>query len=291
MEGIDWVVGRARRLATREDGRFFHAHKVFGVFALVHFAYRFYLFGTHGTMMFDRSVTTVVCLGVHVLLHVTSFQFALPARRNLTHNIIFPEMRWHTTFFGMRAIACMMSTIFLPKWPIINTGIVMLTMLLADAATHAHTLKGGNATTTMRGNAFPAYVSPTCARMTNLLYSITQVGATTNMVFFGPDAMFATLLPIQVAPLLMTLAKKGIISKLGWHVGYTATLLLAYYRAFFTQDVHDMRIACWSNVMIVTFFSVGRFGFRINKYLLWALVISFGELSATKRWRWDAAIH
>lgn len=255
-----------------------HAHKLLGVFALAHFAYRFRLFATRGAMAFDRSPATAACLAAHALLHATAFQFALPARRNLAHNIIFPEMRWHTTIFGMRAIACMAVAVFLsPRWSFLNTVIAMLTMVLADVATRVYARPGVPATTMMRDNPFPPYVSPRYARAHNLFYAVAQVGATVSMVFAGPDAMFVTLIPIQVAPLLMTLTKKGVLSRLGWHVGYTATLLMAYYRGAFSPDARDMRLAIVPLWAVIAFFAVGRFWLRSNKYAMWALTFALGE--------------
>ena len=257
---------RLMRLSTHEDAKYFHIHKAVGVFTLAHFAFRMYLLATVGSMRFDRSPTTLACIGMHAFLHVTAFEFVLPRRRNMVYNIIFPEMRWHTLVFAYRALLCMLVTIYFPQYKFVNGVVVILTMIGADAATR----RFSNTSTMMRGNAYPSYVSDAVVKWHNLFYAVSQMFATMNMLYYNEDAMFITLIPIQTAPLLMTLAKKGLLSQLGWHVLNTGTLLLGYYRGLVDYGPH---IAWPTNAALTAFVAIGRIKFKCNKYLLWSVPI------------------
>lgn len=109
---VRWA--QTRRLFTREDGRFLHLHKILGVVVLAHFAYRLALWLRYGSMGLDdgdveRDRWTLLALyAAHALLHVSSFEFHLPARRNTRYNVIWPEMRWHTMIFAYRSLAVLM---------------------------------------------------------------------------------------------------------------------------------------------------------------------------------------
>ena len=77
------------------------------------------------------------------------------------------------------------------------------------------------------------------------------------------------LLPIQTAPLGMTLVKKGIITQAGWHLWYTLALLMNYVHGYFV--VHEVsRHMYWSCALGFAFL---RFRYRVNKYILWVCSI------------------
>ena len=260
---------RLKRLSTHEDAKYFHIHKVVGVWVLAHFAYRLYLFATVGSMMFDRSLTTAGCIAGHAFLHVTAFEFILPKRRNMVYNIIFPEMRWHTLIFAYRAMICMLITIYFPHFKMLNGVVVIGTMISADAVTRYFK----PVSTTMRGNPYPKGTPEILIKSYHVFYAVSQFLATLNMVYYGADAMFVTLIPIQTVPLLMTLAKKGIISKFGWHALYTFTLLIGYYRAL--MDYTSPNLPPFQFVSAMTaFVALGRLRFNINKYVLWSIAIA-----------------
>jgi len=107
-------LGQTRRLFTHEDGRFFHAHKLLGTTVLLHFCYRFFLWTMRGSMGFDDKTvadnkwTFLTLYAAHVLLHVSSFEFVVPVRRNLRYNVIWTEMRWHALIFAYRSLAVLL---------------------------------------------------------------------------------------------------------------------------------------------------------------------------------------
>lgn len=404
-----------RRLFTHEDARFGHAHKILGVAVLLHFAYRTFLWLVRGDMGLDGAneagnKTLLVLYFVHAALHVTSFQFHVPDRRNTRYNIIWPEMRLHTMLFAYRSLCVLLlhwlvRTWFValvddgaaadrdgtireashasrtcPAWDLVpkdaviavvanysfsvpgvrerltsfvssayeawdarsiiallckgtvvaRGAIVLLTMALADRVTIHYRERAvetaeqrkreekavsaaapapsspstdysfypqlrdtsRKTSMTMRNNPYPFYVAQSFAKALNLFYSTSQVLATLN-VLTSPtmDKVFLTLLPIQTAPLLMTLQKKGVITQAGWHLYYTAALLSNYALAITTRThakllasdvlVHPVDVVLYGGALprnvyisLAVLFATLRFKFGYDKYVLWAVVIA-----------------
>lgn len=277
-------LGQLPRLFTREDGAFFHAHKVCGALVLLHFAYRAYLWATVGALQLERDPWLPLWALVHALLNVTSFQFHLSPRRNRTYNIIWPEGRWHTLVFSFRSIVALLvgwaaheqrAFPWLPRTAAdaLRLPIVLATMALADAVTAHYKASGAveHRDSTMRGNPFPAWVPPGLARAHNLFYSASQVLGTLNiLVRRDLAAAFLPLVPIQTAPFCMTLVRKGVIDQLAWHVLYTAALLSNY--AYYWTTSEPERDLTPLYATLATMFCVARFEFGANKYVLWIVV-------------------
>ena len=266
-------IKQAHRLVTHEDSKYFHLHKMFGIAVLGHFFYRLYHWGfVDDTLGFDSSIDTLKWIAVHAMLHVSSFQFVLSNRRNKVYNIIWPEMRLHSMLFAYRSLAVMTAHWCFQNDYLTNESfnytrwaIVLVTMALADSVTYVFKNDGS---TTMRGNPYPSATPAWFIKAHNLFYSVSQVYATLNMLFSNNDLVFLSLIAIQTAPFGMTLQKKGIISQAGWHVSYTAALLINYYYAFTHDDstIPGMKLLAFA-------FSVYRFYFNMNKYALWCGVI------------------
>lgn len=269
---------QSHRLVTHEDGSFLHMHKLFGVLGLSHYIYRLYNLARYGTMFFDASYATLAWIGVHAMMHVTSFEFHLPQRRNKTYNIIWPEMRWHSLIFAYRSVLMMFvlwlswRNVIPPHIAVYLRGpLVLLTMATADRVTAYYKEQGTlqNDETTMRSNPYPSYVSPTLSRAYNLFYSTSQVFGTVNILYRDMNAIFLVILPIQIAPLGMTLVKKGIINQAGWHLWYSLAIFANYWNAHVTPD--DASV--WYYKASVFLFCLYRFRFHINKYILWSFII------------------
>jgi hypothetical protein len=285
VDALTVNVRQAHRLVTHEDGRFLHAHKLMGVVALGNFAYRGYVWYRRGADrglggLDDGSWATLALLAVHLALHLTSFQFVLPRRRNLAYNTVWPEMRWHSLIFAGRSIFAM-GLLWLHRNGAIGAGhlylgrvfAVMSTLVLADVVTAAFK---GDATSseskTIRDNPFPAWVPEEARRWVALSYSTAQIFATCMVLFREESTLFWTLLPIQMAPLLMTLVKKGILTPAGWHVWYAASIAV---NCFFDPPV-PVGGPCPSLQKLVAVAALLRFFLRIDKYVLWAAVAAWG---------------
>ena len=282
----------ARRLSTHEDAAYGHAHKVLGVSVLASFCYRGWLWWTRGSMGFDGDgrVGAAWTILLHALLHVTSFQFVIGSRRNRRYNVIWPEMRWHTAIFAGRSLATMALLGMAPTVPwlmSLRPAVAIATMLLADAVTARYDDDGdatatatstataaasATATTSMRGNPYPEGTPKRFIHALNLFYSMSQAGATlTVMSSTSSDTVFWFLLPIQTAPLLMTLVKKGIIDQAGWHLWYSLAVVSTYGLQLRTRT--SMSDLDWyETVAALAAFAAWRIGMRGNKYFFWMLI-------------------
>lgn len=266
-----------RKLFTLEDSRFYHAHKIMGMYCLLHYLYRMVCFGMYGTMLFRPDIWSAAAIFPHLLLHVTSFQFHLSSKRNKSYNIIWPEMRWHSMIFAYRSILALYALLFTPTaWlPYTRSAIVMLTIVAADSATIYYKKKDmvEKNDSTMRGNPYPAGTPDWFRKSLNMFYSISQVFATMNILTRGTGSIFLVLIPIQTSSFLMTLERKGYINQFSWHAWYTTSLLLNYVYAIMKDDVSVMVVPYVSLYqLLVWVFCLLRFRFNVNKYLLWTVI-------------------
>lgn len=273
---------QVHRLVTHEDGIFFHAHKFFGVIGLANFIYRIGAHAVYGSMGYDASVWTLAFIMVHAMMHVTSFEFIIPSRRNRVYNIIWPEMRWHSLVFAYRSLVLMtllwfawVGTIPSHLTPWLRGPLVMTTMVVADIITSHYKKIDAikDSETTMRSNPYPSYVHPSLVRIYNLMYSTSQVLGTMNILCRDIGSAFLIVLPIQIAPFGMTLVKKGVITQAGWHMWYSLAIFANFWYAKTITRSDTDGVELFYN-MCVIFFTLGRFGLRLNKYALWGTIIA-----------------
>lgn len=274
------------RLITHEDAVYYHAHKLFGILVLGHFCWRFGLYQIMGSMFMETDPSIPFWILVHAGLHISSFQFIISSRRNKTYNIIWPEMRWHSLIFAYRSILAMavqwlanQNRIPWMAADVVRPLIAMGTFLAADYVTYYYKNIGQveKQDSTMRGMPYPTWVSryPSYIRVHNLFYSVSQVFAT--MIIMDTRCIahhFVLLVAIQTAPFCMTLVKKGIIDQGAWHVYYTLALLAGYYYGITSSCLSARMDSCFvfpghGFKLMVALFSIGRFRFHMNKYLLW----------------------
>jgi len=269
------------RLSTKEDSHYFHIHKLLGLLCLSHFIYRIAEGFTYGVLTFTP-VSTLVWIGIHASLHISSFQFVLPQKRNHVYNTIWPEMRLHTMIFAYRSIITMFC-IYLAQhhdlpvlWLNLVKGVIVMgTIISADVVTwyYKETGKVGKGDSTMRSNPYPTWVSPQFIKFNNYFYSFSQVLATMNILTYNDiGRIFMILIPIQTAPFCMTLVKKGIIDQLGWHVYYTIALVINFGYAIRENGPRLLPIHTYWPLVII--FCLLRFKFNLNKYVLWISIIA-----------------
>lgn len=256
-----------RKLFTHEDK--FMLHKCFGILSLCNFLLSMYnLSTTENYLLFPwmNNLYMSYILFTHSILHITSFQFLLSDRRNRKYNIIWPEMRIHSMIFTYRSIMSIYvlysQVQYAPLWRYL---IVIATMALADITTYKYTQS--SVSRTMRDNPYPDGTDPIVIKYVNGFYSVSQVFATMH-ILFAPnyEYIYLTLIPIQIAPFLMTLQRKGFINQLTWHIIYFLTVIINYsYSAIHIYDPVKM-------YAFVICFVYLRFVRRCNKYILWTLV-------------------
>lgn len=156
-------------------------------------------------------------------------------------------------------------------------AVVVLTMIAADLAT----ARFGGGSTAIRGSPPPGRdMHPAALRVLRTIYSASQAGGTIICLCSGSvSAVFFVLLPIQTAPLLMTLIKKGVLRQAGWHLWYSLSLLVVFFVAYRATDApagSAMVTQAHAPVMIAAF-AAARFAFHANKYLLWAVAAAFAR--------------
>jgi hypothetical protein len=248
-------------LFTHQDGKYGHFHKSIGFLALTHFLVRFTSVLLHGSMGFNNT-NIWFWLGVHAVLSGSSMIFYLTNFRSEKAPMIWPEFRAHSILFAYRSLVAMGLASTQYSNSLTRSLTVISTMSLADFATKYYLQKN----TTMRDMPFPDWVSPRMKKGINLYYSVSQVFATLIVLLKpDPERLFLVLFPIQIAAFLMTLVRKQMLSPLGWHILYGGSLGLNYiygwYRPILFEDyfMHYALIFC-----------IARFGFHVNKYILWS---------------------
>ena len=259
------VLSQAHRLLTHEDGRIMHMHKILGSLVLGHIFYRMNLIIKLGDSGLATSYWTPFWMVIHALLHVSSFQFRLPEKRNRTYNIIWPEFRLHSMIFAYRSILTVL-LVWMGGYlnQVLRGPLVMATMAAADGVS-----KWYGQDTTMRANPYPAGTGREFIVWHNRFYSASQFGATIAIMFRGADSAFLALLPIQTAPFLMTLVKKGILNQAEWHIWYTLALLTNWIHALVGQGNDGNTVSTLTYMTIFFSATLARLRYRVNKYIIW----------------------
>jgi hypothetical protein len=261
-------ISQVHRLVTHEDRQFMHTHKILGVLVLGHIFYRMCLIVKYSVSGLATSKLTPIWMGIHALLHVSSFQFHLPEKRNRKYNIIWPEFRLHSMIFAYRSIIAVLLAWMGGPWNHALRGpLVLGTMSAADIVT-----KWYGQDTTMRANPYPDGTNPKFILWHNRFYSASQFGATIAIMFRGTDSAFLALFPIQIAPFLMTLVKKGVLNQAEWHIWYTIALLTNVFHALFCKGTDGNTVSTLAYMTIFFTATTARLRYRVNKYMIWTVV-------------------
>lgn len=229
------VSSKMAHLITHHDP--FHIHKILGVLVLLHYIYRFYLVFQTGTAFpASESPLRAICgVILHGLLSWSSLLLPLPTRRNFAKPMIWPEFRLHSILFASRHVfSAILSLAHL--WPKSNVGnlfarasIILGTVNLASIITQNY---GCHVKRTTNSMPYPENVTPEQQLAIRRLYTTAQFGATVTCFMNDASMNFAPLLGIQMAPLLMTLVRKGKISTGMYHRVYATSLSLGYLMIF-----------------------------------------------------------
>jgi hypothetical protein len=151
---------------------------------------------------------------------------------------------------------------------LLKVFLVFITMFAADFTTRYYAKTA--ISRTMRDNPYPEWMSPLCIKFLTRFYSISQILGTMNILMSNDMAKsFLIIIPIQIAPFLMTLVKKGIMNQTGWHIYYTIAIMVNYIYGYYT----DLSLPLWLYTTLISGFIGGRFIYNINKYILWSMVV------------------
>lgn len=266
-----------KKFFTKED--VFGIHKILGVTCLAHFAYRIYNIATTGDSGLIRDKFLYVWILLHMALSGTSLMFHIPRNRVSKRPMIYPEFRLHSILFAYRSLLVM--AFFEVMW--MRCLVTLVTIIMADMVTKYYRAQD----TTMRGMPYGDNVPIWFRLQMNVFYSVSQVLATMQMLFARRlDVPFIVLFPIQFAAFLMTCVRKGVLAANGWHVLYTAALLLNYWYGWliggagrpWVVDIMTNGIPPFWKIALI--FCVYRFYWRINKYMLWCPIMLYAYNNA-----------
>jgi hypothetical protein len=250
----------ASKLITREDP--YHFHKVFGLFALGSFVYRYlYVLPTTGGLGFTGSFFDILTLCSHWMLSSSSLIFHVLDKRIVERPlIIYEEYRLHAIVFTTRAVGISLFGIYTTeldentrRWAL--GGMLVSLHLLVDWITRKYGTVG---VTAVRNNNDGDY------KYIRLFYSFYQICALGSHIIVDKnlcDLGYNALVAIQSSTFLMTLKRKSIIRWKSHMFWYSFALLLSYSVIWRTKG--------WQffiQMAVVFFFRVN---FNMNKYLLW----------------------
>jgi hypothetical protein len=136
------------------------------------------------------------------------------------------------------------------------------TLIIADVITKYYNPSGKNGKT-MRNMPFDPSIKIEDQNQITMMHSYSQIGATLFM-FGNIDSAFSPMFAIQLAALLMTLVRKGIIDAYMWHLIYSMSLWINYllFTSFTPGFFLLLQIIFYLHYCIV-------FKYQINKYVAW----------------------
>lgn len=268
-----------RKLFTKEDP--IGIHKYMGIFCLLHFIFRYYqmLFtdpsAGYGTRLgYGPSWIPIICMIPHGMLSLSSLIFhTVPKERVVGQPMIWQEFRAHNIIFGLRSVITTILCSLSIRYPLMRSVAVIgscmtcfTALVCADIATNQ--LRTDNQESTTATMPYWSGCSISTQKRFKIFYAYCQFMATMAcFMVTNPAFPLAVLLAIQIASLLMTLVRKGLLSAKGYHIGYTISLILPYsvaLRSIIFSKRYDLPIAF---VLSSFLFYLRKSG--ISKYAIW----------------------
>jgi cytochrome b involved in lipid metabolism len=282
---VDSVPRWRKKLFTKEDP--IGVHKYMGVFVLLHFVFRYFQMylgdpscGLGSRLGKGAAIGPALCLIPHAVLSLSSLIFhTVPKERVVGQPMIWQEFRLHNIVFGVRSVvaaALAWSSYYFhhtPGWRRVavlgSCASVLVAQYAADLGTKY--LRVNNKESTTATMPYWDGCSMETQKRFKSFYAYCQFMATIAcLAAANPGWPLSVLLAIQMASLLMTLVRKGIISAKGYHIGYTITLAMPWFVGLrslaYGPDFLYLVGLGWA------IYQLRRQG--INKYALWLPVIA-----------------
>lgn len=229
-----------------------------------------------------ESPCTPLGILLHLALSSSALQFHVPVKRMDLKPVIYREFLLHSLIFAARALMVMVVCYAQPFGHLyLRMAVVLLAHYLADLVTDKY---GKYNPKTMRGMPYSNTPEWLEKRMFQF-YSVSQLFATYACLNAHMDQVFLTVLPIQLAALLMTLARKKLISTTSWHVWYAGALALNWVYLFYAAylfaregaEKKDPEALMVAQVCQVVGFTLtvfwGFYGRRwIHKHVFWTVI-------------------
>ena len=272
------------RLLTSHDP--YHIHAILGILALCHYLWRISKWHMGGiAFSVPPSAWDVLCVTIHGWLPLASLFLHVPNVRNKENPMIWKEFRMHSIIFGLRHVlgcsACMLNlwpkdfaARIAAKWVFIAAA-----MCAADFATRK---LGSSTHRTTNAMPYPASVPADMQLPIKDRYVFAQFGATAMSVYSRDDgyAAFIPLIGIQSSAFCMTLVRKHKLSARGYHLIYSASLVLAgpwtlMWKYVILRDPDHHGPALLAGMFVVM--PMRLYCRKIPKELLWLLGVAIIE--------------
>lgn len=267
------------KLMTHHDP--YHRHAILGAAALAHFLYRFVCFFIMKDIGFSTSLASMLGLGIHAMLHLTSLQFEIPKRRLESKPMIWTEFRTHNFIFAYRHLAATLLGVWAPEFwwkspgPLSLLLKVVLICFVCKAADIATEKLGSDEKRTTNAMPYPTKTAQNVEQMAKWFYAKSQFAATALAAFGPPFLAFGPILAIEGASFLMTLVRKGIIDSVHYHTIYAFTLFIMGPAMLFAMHFTDPLVnEAVFRAMCTCYISVElRMNYSVNKYAVWIIAI------------------
>jgi len=269
-----------------------HHHKFLGFLVLLHYMYRLGCIPVYGNMQwFHESQLTPMAILLHLTLSCSALQFHVPVKRTGLKPMIYREFLLHSILFAARALLVMVVCYLQPPgYLYLRTATVLFMHFLADKVSEKY---GAHVSKTMRGMPYSSEIPEWFKNIMYKYYAVCQFFATYGCMSGHMDAVFLTVLPIQLAAFLMTLVRKNLISCNTWHIWYAGSLALNWvyfvysaYRLTFVgpaKKTPEERAAA-QLFQVIGFSTTILWGFfgraYVSKYVFWA---AMGLMNAYQR--------
>jgi hypothetical protein len=182
------------------------------------------------------------------------------------HNIIFALRSIFTTFLAWLSIAKGHAPFWRHLTVISGSLSILLTQWLADQASRRFQPQEWESTTA----TMPYWdgCSVKSQKRFKEFYAYCQFMATIAcLAVANPAYSFSVMLPIQLASFLMTLVRKGILSAKGYHMLYTASLLMPFGVGFKSVGLEFLPYLTGAGLL----YQLRKRG--IDKYALWVPLV------------------
>lgn len=272
------------KLITKEDP--YHIHQILGACCSLSFLCRLSYVGEDDMGFARWPQYTIPTIILHLLLHVSSFEFSIPQKRIKDGSRQWPEYRLHAAVFATGSLSAVFIAHYEREQGIVESApnyhwnfiVVLLRLLFVDIAT--------------RSVQYPSRTIRDVKAPTILKYyfSCTQFFVTAFVLVGAPrgrcSLFFYFCMVIQVTAFQLTLQRKNLISLNVNLILYATTLsgglFVGVYELLYRTDGN------WLSVYVVmttaSFAAVWRMGpwpqMLRNKYLIWT-TLYFGVV---QRW-------
>ena len=255
-------------LLTHNDK--YRIHATLGSVCLIQFILRLtYAYYFNDAFIYSNYNNLV---NLHILLNLSSIFLHLPEKRNFNSPMIWPEFRLHNLIFCSRNIIATQYILYFDYNNYLYQHlIILIPCLLADIVTKKLGNKESRTTNSM---PYPDGLLKKEIDNTKFFYTCAQVHATLLCINHSSTLCYFCVLAIQMASFMMTLVRKRLASSKQYHCYYTLSLLVPYL----LTNKYNYDVINYTEILYVLNFCMflyPRIYLKINKYLLWILIINF----------------